>query len=321
MVITILAVFNLPDYAQGVPPIPTIVGFFTVAFVSWLSARSLEDALVDLHTINRELDQRVELRTHELKEANQELANAYEQLKELDRLKSMFVSIISHELRTPLSAIQGFAEMLIAEVFGAVSQEQIGALERIIANDKHLLNLVNDLLDEARLSAGQLSLHVEPFAPKALLGDMYVTMSVLAEQQELSLTTELDPLLPETLQGDQKRLHQILVNLVNNAIKFTEKGGIHVRIYQTDAISWAMNVTDTGPGIAEEAQKYIFEPFRQVENPETRKHKGFGLGLSIVNQLVTLMDGKIILTSQLGEGTTFSIRLPLMLPEPALPKE
>ena len=121
LVITIVAMLNLPDYAQGVPPIPTILGFFTVAFVAWLSARSLESALLDLCVLNIGLEDRVRSRTFELQQANEQLTLAYEKLQELDRLKSRFLSIVSHELRTPLSAIQGFTEMLQAEVYGPLS--------------------------------------------------------------------------------------------------------------------------------------------------------------------------------------------------------
>ena len=146
LVITVVAMLNLPDYAQGAPPIPTILGFFSVAFVSWLSARSLENALIDLRALNLDLENRVILRTKELAETNEELEAANEKLKELDRLKSDFLSTVSHELRTPLSAIQGFVEMLNAGIFGEVSKKQETAHDRILVNTKRLLELVNCLL-------------------------------------------------------------------------------------------------------------------------------------------------------------------------------
>lgn len=312
LVITIIAMLNLPDYAQGAPPVPTILGFFTVALVAWLSARSLESALVELRVLNVGLEDRVRERTFELQQANEQLTLAYEKLQELDQLKSRFLSIVSHELRTPLSAIQGFAEMLQAEVYGPLSQKQRGALQRIMANDERLLTLVNDLLDQARMEAGQLSLTFEPFNLRDLVDDMESTMRVLVESKKLFLKVHVSPAVPATLSGDRKRLHQILVNLINNALKFTQKGGISVHFYRLDDEYWAIDVADTGPGIAPEIQTSIFEPFRQGDSSATREHTGFGLGLSIVKQLTTLMGGSVSVISEVGFGSTFTVKLPLV---------
>jgi signal transduction histidine kinase len=298
----------------NVPGVPTILGFFAVAFVSWLFARSLENALLDLRILNIGLEDRVRLRTNELQQTNEQLTLAYEKLQELDRLKSRFLSIVSHELRTPLSSIQGFAEMLQAEVYGPLSQKQRGALQRIIANDGRLLNLVNDLLDQARMEAGQLSLTIEPFTLQDLVDDMESTMRVLVESKKLYLKVHVSPAVPATLEGDRKRLHQILVNLINNALKFTQKGGINVHFYRPDEDYWAIDVADTGPGIAQEIQGVIFEPFRQADSSATREHKGFGLGLSIVKQLATLMGGSVSVISEVGFGSTFTVKLPIVSP-------
>ena len=302
---------------QAVLPVPGVLGFFLLAIVSWLAARTMELALHDLRILNVELDQRVQERTRELAEANKELEDANERLQELDRLKSRFVSMVSHELRTPLSAILGFAEMLQTGVYGTVSEKQHNALNRIIANDQRLLGLVNDLLDQARIEAGQLSLLIEPFAVKTMISDMESTMRVLAEAKKLYLKAHIDPELPATLMGDRERLHQILVNLINNALKFTTQGGIDVRFYCAGDVHWAIDVADTGPGIPEEAQDYIFDPFLQVDSSSTREHKGFGLGLAIVKQLATLMGGTVTITSKVGSGSTFTVRLPLVLPQEA----
>lgn len=302
---------------QAVLPVPGVLGFFLLAIVSWLAARTMELALHDLRILNVELDQRVQERTRELAEANKELEDANERLQELDRLKSRFVSMVSHELRTPLSAILGFAEMLQTGVYGTVSEKQHNALNRIIANDQRLLGLVNDLLDQARIEAGQLSLLIEPFAVKTMISDMESTMRVLAEAKKLYLKAQIDPELPATLMGDRERLHQILVNLINNALKFTTQGGIDVRFYCAGDVHWAIDVADTGPGIPEEAQDYIFDPFLQVDSSSTREHKGFGLGLAIVRQLATLMGGTVTITSKVGSGSTFTVRLPLVLPQEA----
>jgi len=297
-----------------IPPLPTMLGFFAFAFVAWLSARSLESALQDLRALNRELDQRVEERTRELRRANRQLARANERLLELDRLKSRFVSMVSHELRTPLGAIQGFTEMLRAGIYGSLANKQEDALRRIERNTKKLLNIVNDLLDQARIEAGELSLHPAPFPPEVLVEDLRSTVGVLAEKKGLDLTAEVDDDVPRPLYGDQERLHQVLVNLTNNAIKFTDEGGIHVHIGRADgdhSSHWAMEVSDTGPGIAEEDREHVFTAFRRVDDSMTREHTGVGLGLSIVKQLVELMDGDITLESELGRGSTFTVVLPL----------
>ena len=297
-----------------VPPLPTMLGFFAVALVSWLSAETLENALQELRELNEQLDQRVENRTLELRRANRELARANERLLELDRLKSRFVSMVSHELRTPLGAIQGFAEMLRAGVYGPLSEKQDDALRRVEKNTKKLLNIVNDLLDQARIEAGELSLHPEPFSPDLLVEDLQSTVAVLAEQKGLELITQIDDDVPRPVYGDKERLHQVLVNLANNAIKFTEEGTIHVHIGRADGdrpSHWFMAVSDTGSGIPEEDRDLIFTPFRRVDDSMTREHPGVGLGLSIVKQLVELMDGDIAVESEVGRGSTFTVVLPL----------
>ncbi|MGD2105853.1 MAG: MFS domain-containing histidine kinase [Anaerolineae bacterium] len=302
---------SLPGY---IPPVPTMLGFFAFAFVSWISARNLENALRNVRALNRELDQRVEDRTRELRQANEELANANERLMELDRLKSRFVSMVSHELRTPLGAIQGFAEMLRAGIYGSLAEKQDDALRRVENNTDKLLNIVNDLLDQARIEAGEISLHPTPFSPETLVEDLQSTVGVLADQQGLDLTVEVDENVPRPVYGDKERLHQVLVNLTTNAIKFTDEGSIHVRIGGADGddpSQWIMEVSDTGPGIAEEDKDLVFTPFRRVDDSVTREHTGVGLGLSIVRQLVELMGGNISLESEVGRGSTFTVTLPL----------
>jgi len=302
---------RLPQY---IPPFPTMLGFLAFAFIAWVSSRSLENAVRELRAVNRELDERVEARTRELREANIQLAQANESLMELDRLKSRFVSTVSHELRTPLGVVQGFTEMLLDGVYGSLADKQRNALDRIDRNTRTLQNIVNDLLDQARIEAGQLSLRFAPFRPGELAREVESTMGVLAEREGLALTTSVDPGLPDALYGDRERLLQILLNLVTNAIKFTEEGGIHVRMVLPDGVQsshWAIDVADTGPGIPEEDREAIFVPFRRLDESMTRRHRGVGLGLSIVKQLVEIMEGTISVSSELGQGSTFTVLLPL----------
>ena len=230
---------------------------------------------------------------------------------ELEKMKNTFVAIVSHELRTPLNAIMGHVEMLIESIFGQVNEKQSAVLERIMVNTRRLLAMVGDLLDEAQMKAGKLSILKQAFKTSSLLENLHNTMDKITTDKGLYLTDEFDPNMPEIIAGDSQRLQQILVNLVNNSVKFTEKGGIHVRILRNDKDHWAIEVTDTGSGISDQEIPYIFETFRQVESFTTRQHGGFGLGLSIVKQLVELMNGEITVKSELGKGSTFTVTLPL----------
>jgi PAS domain S-box-containing protein len=230
---------------------------------------------------------------------------------EIEKMKDAFVAIVSHELRTPLNAIMGYAEMLNEAVYGAINEKQNSMVGRIMVNTQRLLAMVGDLLDEAQLKAGKLSLTKQPFSTPSLLEGMHSTMDKIAADKGLYLTSEISPDMPGTLIGDSRRLQQILVNLVGNAAKFTESGGIHVRISRGGPGHWKIEVKDTGVGIPDEEIPYIFDTFRQVENPTVRKHGGFGLGLSIVRQMVELMGGKISVSSEHGKGSIFTIELPL----------
>ncbi len=179
----------------------------------------------------------------------------------------------------------------------------------------YLTDLVNDLLDGAQLEAGYLELNIAPFSLKEMVSRVESRMNVLAQKKGLALTIEIAPDVPATLSGDEKRLQRILSNLLGNAVKFTETGGVQARIYRLDPNHWAMQVTDTGPGIPPEAQAYIFESFQQVDDSLTQKRSGFGLGLSIVKQLVEMMGGEITLESEIGQGSVFTVTLPITLPQ------
>jgi PAS domain S-box-containing protein len=231
---------------------------------------------------------------------------------EVERMKSAFVSRVSHELRTPLNAIIGYSDMLMESVYGPLSDTQLGALDRIVVNSKRQLSIVNDLLDQAHIEAGTLKIHVTPLSPASLVDDVIHLMDVLAKSRGLDLTSGIADSVPDRVPGDRQRLHQILVNLVNNAVKFTDEGGVHIRIYCPNVSHWAMQVSDTGSGIPLEAQSYIFDPFRQVDDSVTREHTGSGLGLAIVKQLTNLMGGEVTLTSEVGHGSTFTVTLPLV---------
>lgn len=236
---------------------------------------------------------------------------------EVNRMKSSFVSMVSHELRTPISAIHGYAEMLQQRVYGSLTEKQTNAADRIMTNAKRLVGLVGDLLDQAQVEAGTIKIDNKTFSPAELMEGVREIAVKEAQMKNLRLTAAVEPQVPAMLCGDPQRLHQVLINLTMNAIKYTEAGSVQMRFYQPAPARWAMEVADTGPGIPISAQSYIFEPFRQVDNSVGRKYGGVGLGLSIVKRLVGLMGGEIKLKSEMGKGSTFTIVLPVIVPEPS----
>ncbi|MCL4302350.1 MAG: hypothetical protein KJ077_42065 [Anaerolineae bacterium] len=255
------------------------------------------------------LEQRVADRT-------QELVIARDQALEASRLKTELLAKVSHELRTPLGVILGYAEMLHMGTYGPLADKQRQPTQEIIDSTNYLTGLITDLLSQAQLDAGKFNLNISSFAPTDIVTNVHSKMSPLAQVKGLTLTSDISPDVPPVLYGDPHRLQQILINLVGNAIKFTKQGGVRVQLYRPDPGHWALQVSDTGPGIPSEAQTYIFEPFRQVDGSITRENTGVGLGLSIVKQLATLMGGQITLTSEARRGSTFDVILPL-IEEPA----
>ena len=247
----------------------------------------------------------------ERKRAEQQLAIARDQALDASRFKTQLLAKVSHELRTPLGAVFGYAELLQRHLFGPLNDEQQDAADNIVDSASYLNTMISELLDQAQIEARSIQLRILPFSPSELVERVVVTMNVLAEKKGLSLTHSVAPDLPESLMGDSKRLQQILINLTGNAIKFTTEGTVHIDLLRPDQQHWAMRVSDTGAGIPKEAHEYIFEPFRQVDNAITNYNRGTGLGLSITKQLVELMDGQIILESEVEKGSTFTITFPI----------
>jgi signal transduction histidine kinase len=224
---------------------------------------------------------------------------------EVERAKEAMLGVVSHEMRTPLAAIIGFAEVI------ALRNDMVTHMaERIRVNAQRLTYMVNDLLDHAQMQAGTLKVRSEPFSPASLLLLVKNLLSGLAEQKSLKLATHMDATLPELILGDSSRLQQILVNLIGNAIKFTDYGEIGVSLKRLET-EWQMIVQDTGMGISPERLPDIFEPFRRGSDYAIRSHQGAGLGLSIVKKLVTLMEGQIDVQSTVGQGSVFTVTFPL----------
>jgi len=245
------------------------------------------------------------------KRAENTMLMARDQALEASRAKSHFLARIGHELRTPLGVIRGYADLLKEPAYGTLSELQAKAVGEIIDSTQRVSDMVSELLDEARLAAGAVQLEIKPFTPALILKDVQEKLSVLAQQKGLALTSVLDPKLPTQLLGDPTRINQMVTNLASNSIKFTKEGEVSLRFYQHSKKQWAIEVTDTGPGIPKKAQEDIFEPFRQADGSIARKYGGTGLGLSIVKHLTGMMDGKITVKSKVGAGSTFTITLPL----------
>lgn len=248
----------------------------------------------------------------QLKQVYEALTIARDQALDASNFKSQILSKVSHELRTPLGGVLGYAELLQYETYGSLTDQQKNAVFNIIDSAHYLNQLISDLLDEAQIEAKTLRLSREPVILTDFLSRVETILSLLTRKKGLVYSVVMDPNLPERLFGDEKRLQQVLVNLIGNAVKFTSSGEVLVRFFRFAEEQWAMQVCDTGVGISKDAQAYIFEPFRQVDNAITQENLGSGLGLSITKQLVELMGGQVLIESELGRGSIFTITLPLI---------
>ncbi len=232
------------------------------------------------------------------------------------QLKSQILATVSHDLRTPLSSILSYAEIMLQGMNGPVTDQQKETLNRLANNAEQLLAFVNKLLDSAQIDAGKVNLEIAAFPPSELLFSIDTMVNGQASRKGLSLITEIDEGVPEEVVGDLARMEQIVSNLVGNAVKFTEEGTVKVRVYCPDDDHWAVDVSDTGPGISKEAQENIFDAFWQLDGPDNRtRDKGSGLGLYIVKQMTNLMNGEVSLVSEVGQGSTFTVTVPMMRPE------
>lgn len=254
-----------------------------------------------------------------------ELAQANMRLYEMNRLKSDFLATMSHELRTPLNAIIGFSDVL--ESIASLDEKQKRYVRNIQTSGKVLLEMINDILDLAKIESGRMEVRLSDFRVEQVITAQCDMARPLTERKNIDLETEIEPRLPEMFQ-DQAKVQQILNNLLSNAIKFTPEGGrIVVSAKRGSENQLLLRVVDTGVGIAEEDQVSIFEKFRQGKSvltggdAMTREYSGTGLGLSIVKELCKLLGGEISLESELGKGSTFTVRLPWTRPEPPRPVE
>jgi signal transduction histidine kinase len=301
-------------------PIPTTEQNL-LSTVAHQMAIALDTALAydEIEALNIGLETKVHERTAELQQANKYLESANDRLKELDRMKSQFLSHCSHELRTPLTSIKGFTENLLHGMVGPLAERQHLYLTRISANANRLTRMIADLLDLSRIEAGTIRLAHQSVSLLELLEEVSQELLPLTQTKAQHLTVEITG-ESLTVWGDTDRLHQIVTNLVHNAHKFTPQDG-HIRVGACPAPPdhILLSISDTGPGIPQEAQANLFQPFYQAHRVPEIGTQGLGLGLSIVKQLVELHGGTISVESQAGEGATFRIRLPAKCPSTLSP--
>jgi signal transduction histidine kinase len=240
-----------------------------------------------------------------------EIQEKSRQLEVASQHKSQFLANMSHELRTPLNAILGYTELMADGAYGEPSEKMLGILQRLEANGRHLLGLINDVLDLSKIEAGQLELELSDYCVQDIAQTVRSTLEPLASDKKLAFKLELAPNLPPG-HGDGRRLTQVLINLVGNAIKFTDAGEVAIKAEANNG-AFHVSVRDTGPGISATDQAKLFQEFQQADNAITRKKGGTGLGLAISKRIIEMHGGKIWVESQPGEGSTFAFTLPVIV--------
>ncbi|MEH2287140.1 response regulator [Nostoc sp.] len=274
----------------------------------------------ELQQLNEELEEKAELleaqnrkvarKNQEVERARQSFEEKAEQLTLSSKYKSEFLANMSHELRTPLNSLLILARLLADNSLNNLTEKQVEYSRTIYSAGTDLLELINDILDLAKIESGTMSLDIEQIALADLETSLEQTFRQVAHKKKLSFTIERDKKLPSTIYNDSKRLQQVLKNLLSNAFKFTEQGGVKLQISQVDNSTIAFAVSDTGIGILAEKQKIIFEAFQQADGTTSRKYGGTGLGLSISRELAQLLGGRIELLSKAEQGSTFTLYLP-----------
>jgi signal transduction histidine kinase len=240
-----------------------------------------------------------------------EIQDKSRQLEEASQHKSQFLANMSHELRTPLNAILGYTELMADGAYGEPSEKMLGILKRLEANGKHLLGLINDVLDLSKIEAGQLMLELSDYCIQDIAQTVRSTLEPLASDKKLGFKVEVAPQLPPG-HGDGRRLTQVLINLVGNAIKFTDAGEVAIKAEANNG-SFHVSVRDTGPGISSADQARLFQEFQQADNAITKKKGGTGLGLAISKRIIEMHGGRIWVESQPGQGSTFTFTLPVVV--------
>ncbi|UYP47284.1 Sensor histidine kinase RcsC [Candidatus Lokiarchaeum ossiferum] len=292
---------NIPGWI--IPTLISSIGLLvTFASASLLLKKAVDKRTDQLQHAHDNLERRVTKRTEELNEANI-------RLKELDRLKSMFLASMSHELRTPLNSIIGFSGWLLMDMEGELNEEQRTQLGMVKQSANHLLELINDILDISKIEAGKVDLEIEAFDLSVVLNTQLDSVLPLIREKELEIMREI----PENLiiRCDKRRIKQIFVNLLANAIKFTDHGFIKVAVKPLNKTHLKISVLDSGIGMLTSDIHKLFIPFQQIDMSSTKKHEGTGLGLYLCKKLLNLLHGEIFVTSNFGQGSEFTFTIPL----------
>lgn len=290
-----------------------ITFLIAILFLLWRAYENKKRSNISLKVKNKEIEQAhhdIEEKNQILKEKNLELIDAKEKAESASKAKQKFLSNMSHEIRTPLNAVIGLSEILMME---NPREDQIELLRSIKFSGENLLVLINDILDFSKIEEGKIKIEHTPFDTSQLFTNLKNTFKNKAENKNLTFDLHVDEEIPGTLKGDPHRLSQILINLIDNAIKFTEKGGVYLKITSenktNETIHVKFSIKDTGIGISEDEQERIFERFEQAKTDTTRKFGGSGLGLAIIKNLLRLQGTDIFVKSIIGEGSEFFFSL------------
>ncbi|MEP6691362.1 MAG: ATP-binding protein [Gemmatimonadaceae bacterium] len=268
-----------------------------------------ERLYAELKTLYAELEGRIRLATADLEQQNLRLQWQSSELEKAYRLKSEFLANMSHELRTPINALIGYASLMLDRIYGELNVKQAEALTRIQASSQHLLVLINDVLDLAKIEAGKMPVHLEPIVLRPVILEVAAQMEPLIRKKGLAFTFDVAADIPPMI-TDRTKMKQIVINLLSNAVKFTHRGSVSMYAERRGNEA-RISVRDSGIGIQPEHLEVIFEEFRQVDQSRTREYGGTGLGLSITRKLISLLGGRIEVESAYGKGSSFTVVLPL----------
>lgn len=314
----ILSLASIRGYdAAAILLLEDILSMIAARMSGVLAFRQVQELAAKLEHQNHELEsQKQELATqaNELNQQNSELETQKQQMEEANRLKSTFLSNMTHELRTPLNSVISLSRVLIRRLIGTIPEEEYGYLEVIERNGKNLLTLINDILDLSRIEAGREEINLSQFSIRLLVDDIVAMLDPQAQEKDIVLQNLIGEDLPPIISDADKCLH-ILQNLISNAVKFNQAGKVEISARLVDA-EIHVTVRDTGIGIAPDQLSHIFEEFHQADDSTSRKFGGTGLGLSIAQKYADFLQGGINVESTLGHGSTFILKLPLMLSLP-----